>query len=385
MIEDWRSGGFGLYIHWPFCQSKCPYCDFNSHVASRIDQTLWRDAYLAEIRRMGIETHGRILQTVFFGGGTPSLMDPEVVADILSAVRRTWQIANDFEVTLESNPTSVESGRFRAYRDAGVNRVSLGVQSLRDADLQKLGRRHSAREARQAFEIARDNFERVSFDLMYARQGQTAQDWRDELKEALSMAVDHVSLYQLTIEPGTAFGERFSRGGLRDLPDDDVQADMYALTQEVCDQHGMQAYEVSNHARPGSECRHNMIYWQMGDYIGIGPGAHGRLTVDGQRWATTAPKSPDDWLSGVNTEFGRKEHRELITGHEQASEYMMMSMRLSEGMDVARFERLSGYCLPEEKLAHLQELNLIRLANGRLQTTLAGRLVLNAILRDLMV
>lgn len=383
-MEDWQAGGFGLYIHWPFCQSKCPYCDFNSHVASNIDQRRWRDAYVSEIRRVGLETHGRILQTVFFGGGTPSLMDPEVVADVLSAVRETWQMVNDPEITLESNPSSVEAGRFRAYREAGVNRVSMGVQSLRDDDLKKLGRLHSAKEARQAFDIARKNFDRVSFDLIYARQDQTMHDWEEELTEALSMAVDHLSMYQLTIEDGTAFGDRFARGGLRGLPDDDVQADMYSLTQDLCGQHDMLAYEVSNHARSGSESRHNMIYWRMGDYVGIGPGAHGRLTLKQQRWATTAPKAPGAWLAAIEAGLSGENSREMISKSEQGAEYMMMSMRLAEGMDLARFQRLSGHLLAEDKLAHLQELELIRVQGGKVIATNAGRLVLNAVLRDLI-
>ena len=291
-MDDWRAGGFGLYIHWPFCQSKCPYCDFNSHVAATIDQRRWRDAYLREIERLGAETPGRVLQTVFFGGGTPSLMDADVVADLLAAVRATWPMVNDPEITLEANPGSVEAGKFRAFREAGVNRVSMGVQALRDADLRRLGRLHSVAEARQAFDIARNCFDRVSFDLIYARQDQTLADWQAELREALSMAVDHLSMYQLTIEDGTAFGDRFARGGLKGLPDDDVQADMYAATQDICAEHGMPAYEVSNHARAGAESRHNLIYWRMGDYAGIGPGAHGRLTLNGRRWATVAPRAP---------------------------------------------------------------------------------------------
>lgn len=383
-MEDWQAGGFGLYIHWPFCQSKCPYCDFNSHVAAVIDQRRWRDAYISEIRRTGAETKGRILETVFFGGGTPSLMDPEIVADILSAIRETWRMVNDPEITLEANPSSVEAGRFRAYREAGVNRISMGVQSLRDDDLKRLGRLHSVKEARQAYDIARKTFERVSFDLIYARQGQTLQDWREELNEALSMAVDHLSMYQLTIEDGTAFGDRFARGGMRDLPDDDVQADMYLLTQDTCGEHGMAAYEVSNHARPGSESRHNTIYWRMGDYIGIGPGAHGRLTLDRQRWATFAPKAPGSWLAGVEAGTGGEEPREVIPRADQAVEYMMMSMRLGEGMDLARYERLAGSALDDRKLAQLAELDLVRVEGGRLKTTTGGRLVLNAVLRDLV-
>jgi putative oxygen-independent coproporphyrinogen III oxidase len=382
-MEDWRAGGFGLYIHWPFCQSKCPYCDFNSHVAASIDQRRWRDAYLREIARVGAETQGRVLETVFFGGGTPSLMEPDVVADVLAAVRATWPMVNDPEITLEANPGSVEAGRFRGFAEAGVNRISMGVQALRDEDLRRLGRMHSVAEAKQAFDIARNFFDRVSFDLIYARQDQSLADWRGELAEALSMAVDHLSMYQLTIEDGTAFGDRFARGGLRGLPDEDVQADMYAATQEVCAAYGMPAYEVSNHARAGAESRHNLIYWRMGDYIGIGPGAHGRLTLDGRRWATVAPKAPGAWLALVEDGREAEEPREEVTGAEQALEYLLMSMRLSEGMDIARYERLAGRMLDPEKVGHLAELGLVRADSGRLIATAEGRPLLNGVLREL--
>ena len=382
-MEDWRAGGFGLYIHWPFCQSKCPYCDFNSHVAATIDQRRWRDAYVREIARVAEETPGRVLETVFFGGGTPSLMEPEVVADVLEAVRAAWPMVNDPEITLEANPGSVEAGRFRGFRDAGVNRVSMGVQALRDDDLRRLGRLHSVKEARQAFDIARECFDRVSFDLIYARQDQTLADWRAELGEALSMAVDHLSMYQLTIEEGTAFGDRFARGGLRGLPDEEVQADMYAVTQEVCAAHGMPAYEVSNHAAPGAESRHNLIYWRMGDYLGIGPGAHGRLTLGGSRWATVAPRSPAAWLSLVERGLAGEEPREGVSREEQATEYLLMSMRLLEGLDLSRYEALAGFPIAPERIAELGDLGLVRVDSGRLIATAEGRAVLNGVLREL--
>ena len=382
-MEDWQSGGFGLYLHWPFCQSKCPYCDFNSHVAASIDQRRWRDAYLAEIRRVSDETKGRTLQTVFFGGGTPSLMDPQVVADIIAAIRAAWPMVNDPEITLEANPGSVEAGRFRAYRQAGVNRVSMGVQALNDDDLRRLGRLHSVAEARAAFDIARDSFDRVSFDLIYARQDQTLADWQRELTEALSMAVDHLSMYQLTIEDGTAFGDRFARGGLKGLPDEEVQADMYALTQDVCAAHGMGAYEVSNHAKTGSESRHNLIYWRMGDYVGIGPGAHGRLTLDGTRWATEAPRAPGDWLARVERGAAGELPREAVPLPDQAMEYLLMSMRLREGMEIARYERLNGGPLDADRLLRLEELGMVTRSDGRLAATDQGRAVLNGVLREL--
>jgi len=382
-MEDWRAGGFGLYIHWPFCQSKCPYCDFNSHVAATIDQRRWRDAYVREIARVAEETRGRVLETVFFGGGTPSLMEPEAVADVLAAVRAAWPMVNDPEITLEANPGSVEAGRFRGFREAGVNRVSMGVQALNDADLRRLGRLHSVAEARQAFDIARNCFDRVSFDLIYARQDQSLADWEAELDEALSMAVDHLSMYQLTIEDGTAFGDRFARGGLRGLPDEEVQADMYAVTQELCAAHGMPAYEVSNHARAGAESRHNLIYWRMGDYAGIGPGAHGRLTLAGRRWATVAPRAPGAWLGMVERGLAGEEPREEISREEQATEYLLMSMRLSEGMDLARYAALAGAPVEGARIAGLGELGLVRVENGRLIATSAGRAVLNGVLREL--
>jgi putative oxygen-independent coproporphyrinogen III oxidase len=323
------------------------------------------------------------LETVFFGGGTPSLMEPEVAADVLEAVRAAWPMVNDPEITLEANPGSVEAGRFRGFRDAGVNRVSMGVQALRDDDLRRLGRLHSVEEARQAFDIARECFDRVSFDLIYARQDQTLADWRAELGEALSMAVDHLSMYQLTIEEGTAFGDRFARGGLRGLPDEEVQADMYAVTQEVCAAHGMPAYEVSNHAAPGAESRHNLIYWRMGDYLGIGPGAHGRLTLGGSRWATVAPRSPAAWLSLVERGLAGEEPREGVSREEQATEYLLMSMRLLEGLDLSRYEALAGFPIAPERIAELGDLGLVRVDSGRLIATAEGRAVLNGVLREL--
>lgn len=383
-MDDWRNGGFGLYLHWPFCASKCPYCDFNSHVAAEIDQSRWQRAYLSEISRVGALTQGRVLNSVFFGGGTPSLMQPELVSAILDTVRATWPCANDLEVTLEANPGSVEAGRFRGYRDAGVNRVSMGLQALNDADLKRLGRLHTVAEAAAAFDIARSTFDRVSFDLIYARQDQTLADWRAELTEALTRAVDHLSLYQLTIEDGTAFGARHAAGGLRGLPDDDLSADLYALTQELCEAAGMPGYEVSNHARPGSESRHNLIYWRAGDYAGVGPGAHGRLTLSGGRHATDTPKAPGAWLQQVEqTGSGDREVSPLPLS-EQATEYLMMSLRLREGTDLRRFKSLSGR-LHSGKLADLAALGLVEQAGDRLRTTAPGRMVLNAILRELLV
>ena len=383
-MEDWQHGGFGLYIHWPFCASKCPYCDFNSHVAATIDQKRWLGAYLAEIDRIGAETCGRVLNTVFFGGGTPSLMDPEIVSDVLDRVRETWVMANDLEVTLEANPGSVESGRFRGYAEAGVNRLSMGVQALNDTDLRRLGRMHSVAEARAAFDIARLAIGRVSFDLIYARQDQTLADWRLELREALSMAVDHFSLYQLTVEEGTVFGARRAAGKLQGLPQDDDAADMYLETQDICAAAGLPAYEVSNHARPGQESRHNLIYWRYGDYAGIGPGAHGRLTIAGARWATEAPRAPATWLDLVESGRPGELPRERLSARDQGSELLLMGLRLGEGVDTARYASVSGATLPEAALNRLQELGLVDVLGTRLRATTAGRPILNAILRDLL-
>jgi oxygen-independent coproporphyrinogen-3 oxidase len=378
--DAWEAAGFGLYIHWPFCQAKCPYCDFNSHVAAQIDEFRWSRAYLSEIERIGAETRGRVLSTVFFGGGTPSLMSPDLVAAILDQVRATWPMANDPEITLEANPTSVEAGRFRGYADAGVTRVSMGIQALRDDDLRRLGRLHSVAEARAAFDMARAQFDRVSFDLIYARQDQTLDDWRAELSEALSMAIDHLSLYQLTIEDGTAFGDRFRRGRLRGLPDEDLAADMYELTQEICDAQGMPAYETSNHARPGAESRHNLIYWRSGDYAGIGPGAHGRLTLGGTRYATEALRAPGAWLQAVETRRSGETLREIVPEAEQIEEYALMGLRLAEGVDAAP---LRDHPSLSKNINGLIFSGLLEESQGRLRTTAAGRPLLNAILREI--
>ncbi len=384
LAEDWEQGGFGLYLHWPFCEAKCPYCDFNSHVAREIDQGAWADAYLREIDRYADQLPGRVLNSIFFGGGTPSLMNPDVVAAILERIRERWPAANDLEVTLEANPGSVEAGRFRAYAQAGVSRVSMGVQALNDTDLRRLGRIHTVAEARQAFDIAKECFDRVSFDLIYARQDQTVDAWSAELREALSMAIDHLSLYQLTIEEGTAFGDRYAAGRLRGLPVEDAAADMYEATQEICDAAGLPAYEVSNHARPGAESRHNLIYWRYGDYIGIGPGAHGRITVKGDRYATEAFSSPAKWLASADSGATEK-RRNPLAGTEQADEYVMMGLRINQGIDPARYQALSGRPLDQEVLANLEGLGMIEATPDRVRATDQGRMVLNAVIKDFLV
>ncbi|MBK1634862.1 radical SAM family heme chaperone HemW [Rhodovulum adriaticum] len=382
--EDWRAGGFGLYLHWPFCLAKCPYCDFNSHVAADIDMDAWQAAYLSEIRRVGAETGPRILNSVFFGGGTPSLMSPDLVDAILTEVRATWPCANDLEVTLEANPTSVEAGRFAGYAQAGVNRVSLGVQALNDDDLRRLGRMHTAAEARAAYDIARAQFQRVSFDLIYARQDQSMDAWRAELGQALAMAVDHLSLYQLTIEPGTAFGDRLARGGLRGLPNDDLGADLYAATQEICESAGLPPYEVSNHARPGAESRHNLVYWRSGDYAGIGPGAHGRLTLNGTRWATDTPLAPAQWLTRVTQTGSGESTRNALSAADHGVEYLLMGLRLAEGVSLSRYRGITGDPIEPNKINGLQGLGLLETDGDTLRATARGRSLLNAILRELL-
>ncbi|MEJ8562251.1 radical SAM family heme chaperone HemW [Yoonia sp. GPGPB17] len=383
MPEDWEHGGFGLYIHWPFCQAKCPYCDFNSHVVAQIDQKAWEAAYLSEITRIGADTEGRVLRSVFFGGGTPSMMDPDIVDAILAKVRATWPIANDIEITLEANPTSVEAGRFAGYRDAGVNRVSMGIQALNDVDLKALGRLHTAAEATQAFDVARDVFNRVSFDLIYARQGQSLADWSSELSQAVSLAVDHLSLYQLTIEDGTAFGDRYAAGRLRGLPDDDAAADMYAATQDICGDAGLLGYEVSNHARPGCESIHNKIYWKYGDYAGIGPGAHGRLTLGGHRYATEAPRAPAVWLSQVHKTGNGDSCRERLDRADQVVEFLLMGMRLREGVKIDRFPELMNNKY-YNNINILVDSKLIEYQDGTVQATDRGLPILNAVLREML-
>jgi len=383
LSEDWQNGGFGLYVHWPFCQAKCPYCDFNSHVSREIDQSRWLRAYLGELDRVAAETSGRVLNTVFFGGGTPSLMDPDVVAAILERVRQLWPTSNDMEITLEANPGSVEAGKFVGFRDGGVNRISMGIQALNDRDLQRLGRIHSVDEAIQAFEIARKTFDRVSFDLIYARQDQTLEGWTSELREALSMAIDHLSLYQLTVEQGTAFGDRYARGKLRGLPEDDLAADMYEATQDICTDAGMLPYEVSNYASVGSESRHNKIYWRYGDYVGIGPGAHARMTLNGQRYAVENWRNPNKWLE--MSECGNGESlREKIPLDGQAAEFLLMGLRLTEGVSITRYEAMSRQSLEGPRMQNLIDLGMIDHQGDTLRVLPQGRMVLNSVLAELL-
>jgi len=383
LAEDWESAGFGLYLHWPFCQAKCPYCDFNSHVAREIDESQWKRAYLSEIDRVAAETTGRELRSVFFGGGTPSLMSADLVGAIMDRIAARWRLSDDVEVTLEANPTSVEAGRFQGYAMAGVNRVSLGVQALNDGDLRRLGRLHSAAEARAAIDVARGVFSRVSFDLIYARQDQSLDAWRLELGSALALKPDHLSLYQLTIEEGTAFGDRAAAGRLSGMPDDDLGADMYALTQDLLELAGLPAYEVSNHAALGQASRHNLIYWRGGDWGGIGPGAHGRLTLEGKRWATETVTVPLEWLRKVGMHGSGESLREVLSADAVAVEAALMGLRLVEGIDADRFRRLSLGVF-DMNIKYLVEAELMALVNGRLLVTKAGMPLLNSILGKLL-
>lgn len=383
LTEDWSNGGFGIYIHWPFCEAKCPYCDFNSHVSRSIDQAAWKVAYLSELKRYAAETEGRVVTSVFFGGGTPSLMNPDTVAAVIAEIKRLWPTANDLEITLEANPGSVEAGRFKAYRDGGVTRISMGLQALNDADLKRLGRIHTASEALKAFDVARNTFDRVSFDLMYARQDQSLKQWEAELNQALTLSIDHLALYQLTIEDGTAFGDRYALGKLRGLPDEDLSADMFDLTQDICVAAGMAAYEVSNHARDGAQSRHNLIYWRYGDYLGIGPGAHGRLTVDGRRHATVSYSNPQRWLDAVSNNMSEKS-REPLDASDEKTEFLLMGLRLRDGIDLDRYTSLSHEPLNEEKMAHLTDIGMIHISKSRLVVTNQGFKVLNSVIGALL-
>jgi putative oxygen-independent coproporphyrinogen III oxidase len=376
--------GFGVYVHWPFCLSKCPYCDFNSHVRhAAMDEERFVRAFTAEIAATAQRIPSREAVSIFFGGGTPSLMQPATVGAILDAIARHWKLAPDVEVTLEANPTSVEATRFRGYRAAGVNRVSLGVQALDDAALAALGRLHTAEEALAAVAIARATFPRYSFDLIYARPKQTVAAWRDELARAIAEAGDHLSLYQLTIEADTPFANLYAAGKLV-IPDDDAGRALYDATQDVCHAHGLPAYEISNHARPGGECRHNLIYWRYGEYAGIGPGAHGRLDVEGRRYATAAEKNPERWLMLVEARGHGLVVDETLTRTEQADELLLMGLRLADGIELARYADIAGKPLDPERIAELAQGGMVETTpEGRLRVTAAGFPLLDAVVADL--
>ena len=375
---------FAVYVHWPFCLSKCPYCDFNSHVRhGGYDEAHYVRAIQSEIAAAAERAPGRIVSTIFFGGGTPSLMQPQTVGAILDSVGKHWTVAGNVEVSLEANPTSVEATRFRGYRAAGVNRVSLGVQALDDQSLKELGRLHSAQEALDAISVARSIFERYSFDLIYARPRQTLEGWKTELKQAISEAAEHLSLYQLTIEPGTPFFGLHKAGKLI-VPNDDLGRDLYDLTQQICDDAGLPAYEVSNHARPGAECRHNLVYWRGHEYAGVGPGAHGRLNIDGRRYATETEKKPEAWLDLVARNGHGLTVDEKLQPNEVADEFLLMGLRLAEGIDPQRFTSLCGRSLDPARVSYLRDGGAVEtMDNGRLRVTQSGFPVLDAVVADL--
>ena len=379
-----RKEAFGVYVHWPFCLSKCPYCDFNSHVRhTAIDEDRFARAFAREIETTAGRVPGRDVSSIFLGGGTPSLMQPRTVGAILDAIGKHWRIADGAEVTLEANPTSVEATRFAGYRSAGVNRVSLGVQALDDASLKELGRLHTAREALDAVNIARRAFQRYSFDLIYARPGQTPGMWADELKLAIAEAAEHLSLYQLTIEEGTPFFALHAAGKLK-TPDETTARALYDVTQEVCAEHGLPAYEISNHARPGAQCRHNLVYWRAKEYAGIGPGAHGRLDIGAVRHATATEKRPEAWLMRVEAGGHGVVTDDLLNSEERADEFLLMGLRLAEGIDPKRYEALSGRALDPHRIAVLREEGAIVVdEGGRLRVTQAGFPVLDAVVADL--
>lgn len=376
--------GFGIYIHWPFCAAKCPYCDFNSHVRHQpVDQQRFATAFAREMETMRARTGPRTVTSIFLGGGTPSLMEPATVGAVLDSVARNWTVPSGIEVTLEANPSSVEAQRFAGYRDAGVNRVSLGVQALNDADLRFLGRLHSVEQALGAIRLARETFPRLSFDLIYARPHQSLEAWEAELDAAIGHAADHLSLYQLTIEEGTRF-HTLHKAGKFVMPDPDHAADLYQLTQEVTAARGLPAYEISNHARPGAESRHNLVYWRYGEYVGIGPGAHGRFIEGGRRIVTFTERSPEAWAELVEGKGHGIVGGEVLTRSEEADEFLLMGLRLTEGIDLARYEELAGRPLSARRIAILQDESLVApVGNSRLRATSAGMIVLDAVVADL--
>lgn len=377
-------GGFGIYVHWPFCAAKCPYCDFNSHVRHHaIDQDRFVRAFERELAYFAEMTGERTVESIFFGGGTPSLMEPSTVGRILDSIAGHWSMDANAEISMEANPSSVEADRFRGYRSAGVNRMSLGVQSLHDRDLKLLGRLHDAKTALKAIDTARSTFPRLSFDLIYARPDQTLDGWRQELEQAIALAADHLSLYQLTIEEGTPFFALYKAGKLK-VPDADLGAEFYALTQHVTGANGLPAYEVSNHAKPGAECRHNLVYWRYGDYVGVGPGAHGRISVGATKRATATERYPETWLENVETRGHGMVENTGLSEEELGDEYLLMGLRLVEGVDLARYEALAHRSVDPKRLSDLLEHGMVeRLGDNRVRATREGFFVLDAVVADL--
>ncbi|MEK4034069.1 radical SAM family heme chaperone HemW [Methylocystis sp. IM3] len=376
--------GFGVYVHWPFCLSKCPYCDFNSHVRrGDVDEDRFVEAFAVELAHRASLAPGREVRSIFFGGGTPSLMSPSTVEAILAQIASHWTLARDVEITLEANPTSVEASRFKGFKAAGINRVSLGLQALNDIDLKGLGRQHSVAEALMAVDIANSVFDRTSFDLIYGRSGQTPAAWRKELDLALARAPEHVSLYQLTIEPDTMF-ERMVNTGKMTIPDAETQRALWDVTQEITARHGLPAYEVSNHARPGAECRHNLVYWRYGEYAGVGPGAHGRIVTSRGRRAMACERHPEMWLTCVETEGHGLVEDELLNAEQEGDEFLLMGLRLREGIDPQRYFLLTGKKLSQSRISELVGDGLVELTReNRLRVSSEGFPVLDAVVADL--
>lgn len=384
-MSDPRS--FALYVHWPFCVSKCPYCDFNSHVAASVDHQAWRDAYVQELKYYANLLPGRTVSSIFFGGGTPSLMEPHTVSTVLESASKFWRFNNDIEITLEANPSSAESDKFKALRKVGVNRLSLGVQSLRDADLKFLGRAHNVEEAKKAIALAAKAFPRFSFDLIYARRGQSLKSWEEELKEGLALAEGHLSLYQLTLEPNTQFYNLARRGEVLTLPDEE-SATMYEHTQELLEAAGYPAYEISNHAIKGQESLHNLTYWRYEDYAGIGPGAHGRLKINGKWHALDNHKAPEHWMREVGLHNNGLRQNEVLTPEISAREAIMMGLRLTEGLSQElwfnKFERALPEFFPRAKVEHLKGTGFLVEEKEHLRATKSGLQRLNAVLDYLL-
>lgn len=379
---------FGIYVHWPFCEKKCPYCDFNSHVAkTSVDQALYVRAFEREMQHYRSRTGKRLINSIFFGGGTPSLMEVGTVGHLLELMAKYWDFDSEIEITLEANPSSVEADRFKGYRLAGVNRLSLGIQALDDAALQALGRLHNTKEALTALEIAEKSFPRFSFDLIYARPHQTVQSWEEELKIALCYARDHISLYQLTIEEGTHFSALYKAGKLK-LPDNEIAAQLYEITDMITAQHGLPAYEISNYAAKGNESKHNLIYWRYQEYIGLGPGAHSRFlqsSKNAQRTALINEKIPRKWLQLLSEAEHAIVEEEAVSAEQQAEELILMGLRLEEGVNFSDYTMLKGEKFPIMRVKALQEQGLLENIRGqRFKVTKRGRLLLNYITAELL-
>lgn len=372
----------GIYVHWPFCEAICPYCDFNVARGRNVDERAWADAFLAELTHMRSKAVNHVVESIYFGGGTPSLMTPQTVCSLIGRIKSLWDVRDDCEVSLEANPTHAETERFTALAEAGVTRLSLGIQALNDKDLKRLGRRHSRHEARRAFDKARPLFDVVSIDLIYGRPGQSCGDWSAELGGALSWRPPHLSLYQLTIEPGTAFWTRRARGALA-MPTEEELADLYEVTQDLCERAGLSAYEVSNHARAGFQCRHNLGYWRSQDYVGVGPGAHGRLTVHATRYAAETVRKPREWLRQVARRGHAVRCWEALPAKTQAAEWLLMGLRLSSGVSLAEYERIAAAPLAEDRVSELEDRGLVCRGGGRLHTTKRGRAVLDRVVEAL--